>query len=180
MRQFRLEDPTSNFTTVAKKRKAKAKVLARKRSSKRKMIATRRSTAGIGFDFEDYVAGWLLLQALAGRELPVQGQAQRLQMQTSSLGWDIDDVLLTTHDRAGDQRLAISCKGNVQVSANGLPLSFAKEAWRLWTKADSPFNRTADAMALATQGTHAGFQAGWGSSACHGTDRCQFPVQSRR
>jgi hypothetical protein len=126
------------------------------------MIATRRSTAGIGFDFEDYVAGWLLLQALAGRELPVQGQAQRLQMQTSSLGWDIDDVLLTTHDRAGDQRLAISCKGNVQVSANGLPLSFAKEAWRLWTKADSPFNRTADAMALATQGTHAGFQAAWG------------------
>lgn len=128
---------------------AKSRILktpAKKRPSKKKVAATRRSTAGTGFDFEDYVAGWLLLQALAGREIPVQGQAQRLQMQTSSLGWDIDDILLTTQGKVGDQRLIVSCKSNVQVSANGLPLSFAAQAWRLWIKADTPLNRAADCL----------------------------------
>ena len=83
-------------------------------------------------------------------------------MQTGPLLWDIDDILFTAQAQTGDERLAVSCKGNVQVTANGLPDSFAAQAWRLWTKADSPFNRAADAMALATQGTHAGFQAAWG------------------
>ena len=122
------------------------------------VIATRRSTAGTGFDFEDGIAAWLLLQALAARGLPLEGDVQRLQMQTSSLHWDIDDLLLTTQ---GARRLAISCKGNVQVSANGLPNSFAAQAWRLWTKADSPFERATDRLALATQGTHADFQSAW-------------------
>jgi hypothetical protein len=122
------------------------------------VTATRRSTAGTGFDFEDGVAAWVLLQALAGRGLPVEGIVERLQMQTGSLHWDIDDLLLTTQ---GARHLAISCKGNVQVSANGLPESFATQAWQLWTKADSPFDPATDRLALATQGTHAGFQSAW-------------------
>jgi hypothetical protein len=125
------------------------------------VIATRRSTAGTGFDFEDCVAGWLLLQALAGRELPVKGGVQRLQMQTGTLQWDIDDLLVTTQTETVAQRLAISCKGNVQVSASGLPESFAAQAWRLWTKANSPFDRATDRLALATQGTHDAFQSAW-------------------
>lgn len=142
--------------------KKTAKKAPRKKAPKKKaVIATRRSTAGTGFDFEDFVAAWLLLQALAGRDIPVHGQAKLVQMQTSSLGWDIDDVLFTTQGQAGDQRLAISCKGNVQVSANGLPLSFAEQAWRLWTKAGSPFNRATDVMALATLGAHTRFQSAW-------------------
>ena len=96
---------------------------AQKRPGKKKaVIATRRSTAGTGFDFEDCVAAWLALQALAGRDLPVHGLAQRLQMQTGPLLWDIDDILFTVEGQSGDQRLAISCKSNVQVSANGLPI----------------------------------------------------------
>jgi len=146
--------------TVAKKQMPKTS--AKKRPAKKKAaIPTRRSTAGTGFDFEDYVAAWHLLQALAGCSLLGQGHAQRLQMQTGSLQWDIDDLLLTAQAAAGDQRVAISCKGNVQVSANGLPDSFAAQAWRLWTKADSPFNRATDKMALATQGTHTEFQSAW-------------------
>lgn len=138
------------------------KTSAKKRQAKKKTaIPTRRSTAGTGFDFEDYVAAWHVLQVLAGNSLLVQGRAQRLQMQTGSLRWDIDDLLLTTQAEVGDRRVAISCKGNVQVSANGLPDSFAAQAWRLWTKADSPFNRATDKMALATQGTHTGFQSAW-------------------
>jgi hypothetical protein len=145
---------------VAKKQKQKRSV--KKRPAKKKtVIATRRSTAGTGFDFEDCVAAWLVLQALAGRALPVHGHPQRLQMQTGSLLWDIDDILFTARGQAGDERLAVSCKGNVQVSANGLPQSFAEQAWRLWNKADSPFNRATDVMTLATQGTNAGFQGAW-------------------
>jgi hypothetical protein len=145
--------------TVATK---KPKTGPRKRPARKKAVAaTRRSTAGTGFDFEDGVAAWFLLQALAGRGLPVEGVLQRLQMQTGSLHWDIDDLLLTTQAEKGVRRLAISCKGNVQVSANGLPESFAAQAWRLWTKADSPFDRATDRLALATQGTHAGFQSAW-------------------
>jgi hypothetical protein len=121
---------------VAKKQKPKRSV--KKRLTKKKaVIATRRSTAGTGFDFEDYVAAWLVLQALAGRALPVHGHPQRLQMQTGSLLWDIDDILFTARGQAGDERLAVSCKGNVQVSGNGLPHSFAEQAWRLLNKADN-------------------------------------------
>jgi hypothetical protein len=145
---------------VAKKQKLRSS--AKKRPGKRNAVtATRRSTAGTGFDFEDYVAGWYLLQALAGRALTIEGALQRLQMQTGSLLWDIDDLLVTTQDATATRRLAISCKGSVQVSANGLPESFAALAWRLWTNADSPFNRAADRLALATQGTHEEFQSAW-------------------
>jgi hypothetical protein len=138
------------------------KKLAKKGPKKRKpVIATRRSTAGKGFEFEDYVAAWLVLEALAGRDLPIRGDPQRLQMQTGPILWDIDDILFSTQGLAGEVRLAVSCKGNVQVTANGLPKSFTSQAWKLWTKADSPLNRAGDVMALATQGTHADFQAAW-------------------
>ncbi|PHQ69522.1 MAG: hypothetical protein COB93_07855, partial [Sneathiella sp.] len=133
----------------------------KKQTNRKSVIATRRSTGGTGFDFEDCVAAWLILQALTERPLPISGQPKRLQMQTAPMHWDIDDILLTMEGQAGDKRLAVSCKGNVQVSANGLPSSFAKEAWKLWTKPNSPLNRTTDMMALATQGTHAEFQKTW-------------------
>jgi hypothetical protein len=145
---------------IAKKQKPKSS--AKKRPAKKTTVtATRRSTAGTGFDFEDCVAAWLLLQALAGRDLPIEGSVQRLQMQTGSLQWDIDDLLVTTQVETVAPRLAISCKGNVQVSVNGLPESFAAPAWRLWTKADSPFDRANDRLALATQGAHEAFQNAW-------------------
>jgi hypothetical protein len=87
---------------VAKKRKPKKSV--KKRPAKKKaVIATRRSTAGTGFDFEDCVAAWLVLQALAGRALPIGGLPQRLQMQTGSLLWDIDDILFTAQAQTGDE-----------------------------------------------------------------------------
>jgi hypothetical protein len=108
-------------------------------TKKKAVTVTRRSTAGTGFDFEDCVAAWFLLQALAGRGVSVEGSVQRLQMQTGSLHWDVDDLLVTTQAETVARRLAVSCKGNVQVSANGLPESFAAQAWRLWTKSDSQF-----------------------------------------
>lgn len=138
------------------------KKAAKKRANKKRAVsATRRSTAGTGFEFEDYVAAWLLLQCLTGRQLPIDGRALRLQMQTGPLQWDIDDVLFVAQGNGNERRLAVSCKENVQVTANGLPASFGEQAWRLWTKTNSPLNRATDVMALATQGTHPGFQSAW-------------------
>lgn len=107
------------------------------------------------------MAAWFLLQALAGRDLPVHGSVQWIQMQTCSLCWDIDDLLVTTQDETVVRRLAVSCKGSVQVSVNGLPESFATQAWKLWAKAESPFDRVSDRLAIATQGAHEGFQSAW-------------------
>jgi hypothetical protein len=156
---FQLWVSTGPGTVTARQ---KAKSSAEKRTAKKKEVTpTRRSTGGTGFDFEDRVAAHFVLSSLAGRPLPVDGNVQRLQMQTGTLQWDIDDLLVTAQDKAAVRRLAVSCKGNVQVSANGLPVSFAEQAWRLWNKTDSPFDRSTDRLALATQGKHDDFQSAW-------------------
>ena len=82
---------------MAKKRKTK-KV---KKGKKATAPSTRRSTSGAGFAFEDQVAAWHLLNILMGQPLPgIDGNGSRLQMQTESLGWLIDDVLSPGNGRA--------------------------------------------------------------------------------
>ena len=56
----------------------------------------------------------------------------QLQAQVSTLGWRIDDLLLTAEAKGGPRRLAISAKGNQQVSASGLPSDFVTQAWEQW------------------------------------------------
>lgn len=84
-------------------------------------------------------------------------------MQTSQLGWLIDDILITTVDEGGDQHhLAISCKANVQVSRSGLPADFVAAAWELWNSSDNgPLRRGFDSLMLATRIPHMGFEALW-------------------
>jgi hypothetical protein len=144
---------------VAQKKKTKAST--KRARTARPVHAIRRSTGGVGFDFEDQVAALQLLQALAAQRPVLRGDVVRLQMQTGALHWDIDDLLVTADEGGAAAHLAISCKGNVQVSANGLPDGFASQAWQLWQKGDSPFNKSTDRLALATQGTHQGFQSAW-------------------
>ena len=126
--------------------------------------STTRSTAGYGFDFEDQVAAWLLLKVLTGQPLPgVEGIGKRLQMQVESLGWAIDDILLTATTSPDDQRhLAISCKSNVQVTASGLPADFVGRCWKQWAQADrNPMRRDKDKQMLVTRGRHNAFMATW-------------------
>jgi hypothetical protein len=125
--------------------------------------STTRSTAGPGFDFEDRVAAWLLLKTLTGEPLPaIGGAAVRLQMQVEALGWEIDDILLTAETADGQRRLAISCKGNVQVTAQALPPDFVVRCWRQWAKPDpNPMVWGKDRLALVTRGTKSAFMATW-------------------
>lgn len=135
--------------------------------------ATLRETSGAGFEFEDLIAAWQLVKALSGEQMPgVGGVGTQLQAQVSTLGWHFDDLLLTGEAKGGPRRLAISAKGNQQVSASALPSDFVTQAWEQWRDPQGPFNRASDGLALVTLGTHTKFQATWREvkNACSGSD----------
>ena len=102
----------------------------------------------------------------------VGGVAAQLQAQVSTLGWRVDDLLLTSEAKGGPRRLAISAKGNQQVSASGLPSDFVTLAWEQWRDQQGPFNRAADGLALVTRGKLPAFEATWVEvkNACSGSD----------
>ncbi|SDE80931.1 hypothetical protein SAMN05444679_13262 [Variovorax sp. CF079] len=88
------------------------------------------------------------------------------------MGWRVDDLLLTAQATTAPRRLAISAKGNFQVTAAGLPADFVTRAWEQWRDPQGPFNRAADGLALVTLGTHQAFDPAWREvkNACSGTD----------
>ncbi|GJH18474.1 hypothetical protein CBA19CS22_18050 [Caballeronia novacaledonica] len=132
-----------------------------------------RSTSGAGFEFEDLISAWQLVKALSGEQAPgIGGVVTQVQAQVSTLGWRIDDLLLTAQATTARRRLAISAKGNLQVTAAGLPADFVTRAWEQWRDPQGPFNRAADGLALVTLGTHQAFEPAWREvkNACSGTD----------
>lgn len=135
---------------------------------------TVRSMSGAGFEFEDLISAWLMVKMLNSEQAPfIGGAVTMVQAQVSALGWPIDDLLLTTQDSGGvTGRLAISVKGNLQVSASGLPEDFVNRAWELWSNPESPMNTSNDGLALVTQGTHPVFDPIWREikNACSGSD----------
>ena len=153
--------------------KDKSKPKARRGSSMKRVPATLRSTSGAGFEFEDLISAWQLVKALSGEQASgIGGVITQIQAQVSTLGWRIDDLLLTAQASTAQRRLAISVKGNLQVSAAGLPADFVTRAWEQWRDPQGPFNRATDGLALVTLGTHRIFDPTWREvkSACSGTD----------
>jgi hypothetical protein len=135
--------------------------------------ATLRSTSGAGFEFEDLICAWQLVKALSGEHAPGIGSViTQVQAQVSTMGWRIDDLLLIAQGSGAVRQLAISAKGNVQVTAAGLPSDFVTRAWEQWRDAQGPFNRMNDAMALVTLGTHPAFDPAWSEvkNACSGAN----------
>lgn len=135
--------------------------------------ATLRSTSGAGFDFEDLVSARQLVKALSGEPATgIGGVATQIQAQVSTLGWHIDDLLLTISTTAATRRLAMSVKGNLQVTAAGLPVDFVERAWKHWRDEHGPFSRLSDELALITNGNHQAFAPAWREvkNACSGTD----------
>lgn len=141
--------------------------------SSKRAPATLRSTSGAGFEFEDLISAWQLVKALSGEVAPGIGVVvTQVQAQVSTLGWRIDDLLLTAQATGAPRRLAISAKGNLQVSAAGLPADFVTCAWKQWRDPQGPFSRAADGLALVTLGTNQAFDPAWREvkNACSGTD----------
>jgi len=141
--------------------------------SAKRAPATLRSTSGAGFEFEDLICAWQLVKALSGEQAPgIGGVITQVQAQVSTLGWRIDDLLLTAQATTAPRRLAISAKGNFQVTAASLPADFVTCAWEQWRDPQGPFNREADVLALVTLGTHQAFDPAWREvkNACNGAD----------
>jgi len=141
--------------------------------SAKRAPSTLRSTSGAGFEFEDLISAWQLVKALSGEQAPGIGRVvTQVQAQVSTLGWHIDDLLLTAQAAGAPQRLAVSAKGNLQVTAAGLPADFVTRAWEQWSDPQGPFSRTTDGLALVTLGTHQVFDPAWREvkNACSGTD----------
>lgn len=153
--------------------KNKSKPKAPRGGSAKRAPATLRSMSGAGFEFEDLISAWELVKALSGEQVPgIGGVVTQVQAQVSTLGWHIDDLLLTAQAAGAPRRLAISAKGNFQVTAAGLPADFVTRAWEQWRDPQGPFNRATDGLALVTLGTHQAFDPGWREvkNACSGTD----------
>ncbi|MCQ1547670.1 MAG: hypothetical protein NOF05_02350 [Candidatus Accumulibacter phosphatis] len=128
--------------------------------------------SGAGFEFEDLIHAWQLVKALSGEQAPgIGGVVTQIQAQVSTLGWRIDDLLLTVQATTA-RRLAISAKGNFQVTAAALPVDFVARAWEQWRDLQGGFNRATDGLALVTLGTHHAFDPAWREvkNACSGTD----------
>ncbi|WP_219623465.1 ATP-binding protein [Herbaspirillum seropedicae] len=135
--------------------------------------ATLRSTSGAGFEFEDLISAWHMVKALSGERAPgIDSVVTQIQAQVSTLGWHIDDLLLTSRPSGGVRQLAMSVKGNFQVTAAGLPSDFVVRAWKQWRDTNGPFNRATDGLALITLGTHQIFAPAWREikNACSGMD----------
>ncbi len=146
-------------------------------SSAKRTSATLRSMSGAGFEFEDLIGAWQMVKALSGERAPgIDSVVTQIQAQVSALLWRIDDLLLTTYVAGAPRRLAISAKGNFQVTAAGLPADFVKRAWEHWRDSQGPFNRTTDELALVTLGSHGAFDPTWREvkNACSGTDTATF------
>ncbi|MDK4715889.1 hypothetical protein [Rhizobium sp. CNPSo 4039] len=141
------------------------------RKGRRTGQATTRQTAGPGFTFEDLVAASLTTKLLVGEALPAVGNAGNIiQSQTDALRWRIDDLLVTAE--ADGKHLALSCKSNMQVTANGLPADFVHRAWTQWRASDGPMQQATDVLALVTRGRHATFTPPWSDIVtwCSGVD----------
>ena len=132
-----------------------------------------RSTNGVGFEFEDQISAWQLVNALSGEPAPgINEVVTKVQAQVATLGWCIDDLLLTAQADGAMQRLAVSAKANVQVTASGLPADFVTDAWKLWRDQEGRFQRNADGLALVTIGINSTFNSAWREvqNACSGND----------
>lgn len=140
---------------------------------RKKTPATLRSTSGAGFDFEDLISAWLMVKMLAGEPSPATGgNGVQLQAQVSAMGWHVDDLLLVSQNPDGMARLAISAKGNVQVTAAGFPEEFVERVWTQWRDPAGLMDRRQDHLALVTRAPHPVFDPAWYEikNACEGSD----------
>ena len=123
----------SASTKKSAKRSSKpvAKKASKASAQKAKKLAKIKSTGGYGFDFEDKVAGQLLIRMLDGLE-PWNikgGRVERLSFQVAASGWKLDDLLLEMRNDAGPLFCSISVKSAAYLTKEGFKSEFVSDAW---------------------------------------------------
>jgi hypothetical protein len=94
-------------------------------------IASPKSSGGGGYNFEDEVSAWWVLNLLAGR-CPLDtraGPPTRLRFQARADDWLLDDLVADFARRDGPVRAAISVKSGDVLKASRAPQDFVRDCW---------------------------------------------------
>lgn len=97
-----------------------------------KKVATAKQTSGGGFDFEDKVVAWFLAELL-NNDYPfntILAKINRIEFQTRSDGWYLDDLLLRLKSfNNEDINVPFTIKSNLHFSSNGPNDSMNRDLW---------------------------------------------------
>ena len=111
------------------------------------------ATGGAGYVYEDEVGAYFAAAMLVGAT-PVEGvtgRIVRLNFQTASLGWALDDLLVTFESPSGERRrIGISEKSGRQFAGVKADPDFVHPAWSDLHSQDGHFRPEYDIVALAT------------------------------
>jgi hypothetical protein len=110
-------------------------------------------TGGKGFEYEDSVGAWFLLQLLAGRQPlgPEYGIVTSVSFQTKESGWLLDDLLVVLSERGRGHSFAVSVKRHRQVTQRGFSKEFVRALWEQWLHTGSDcFEKSQDLLGLVT------------------------------
>lgn len=116
-----------------------------------KDTASVRLTGGAGFQYEDQVGAWFILQMLSGRQPlgPEYGVVTSVNFQVKESGWLLDDLLIKLSDDNTEHRIPISVKSYRYVTRNGFPSDFVDLIWRQWLGEESTaFDPQSDLLGL--------------------------------
>lgn len=104
-----------------------------------KQVAPVSLTGGLGFYFEDCVAGRFLIDMLAGLQSfgPEFGLVSHLDWQTRDTGRLLDDLMVTLNTKESAHRVEFSIKSNRQVTGSGFPKNFVESVWEEWLHTES-------------------------------------------
>jgi hypothetical protein len=91
-----------------------------------KGTASIKSTGGGGFRYEDYVGSRFVISMLSGEPVSdlIDGEITSVSFQNQSLGWKLDDLLLTTKTGPVQKKYSFSIKSNKQITTSGFPYDF--------------------------------------------------------
>ena len=111
------------------------------------------ATGGAGYVYEDEVGAYFTAAMLTGATAVegVTGRIVRLDFQTASLGWALDDLLVTFESSSGElRRIGISAKSGRQFAGATADPDFVRRAWLDLRSQDGHFRPQHDIVALAT------------------------------
>lgn len=129
-----------------------------------KEAASVRLTGGAGFQYEDQVGAWFILQMLTARQPlgPEYGIVSSVHFQVRESGWLLDDLLVILSQVQTDHSMPISIKSYRYVTRNGFPHEFRDLIWQQWLgEHPNPFKKQRDLMGLITRRLAGSVQDAW-------------------
>lgn len=117
-----------------------------------KKVATAKQTSGSGFDFEDKVAAWFLLDLLNSNN-PIdslQAVISKIEFQTRADGWFLDDLLLRIKALNNEEiNIPFTIKSNIHFSGNGPNESMNRDLWEQYLNHETnTFNNKTDYLGI--------------------------------